>query len=163
MEVAIIIGVAAFMLFALAYVTKRRFGVLGLALAAGYVLSRLWEQDIPLLVDRIGVEFVAVSSVTVMTLLVILLPSIALLFGGPTYKTKRGRLVGSALYAVLAVVFSLGALEYSLVLMGQGREVFEFLLANQQYILTIALAGAVVDIMHARSSSGGGEKHDKKH
>ena len=163
MEVAIIIGIAALALFALAYVTKRRFGVLGLALAAGYVLSRLWEQDIPLLVDRIGIEFEAASSVTVVTLLVILLPSIALLFGGPTYKTKRGRLIGSALYAVLAVVFSLGALEYSLVLMGQGREVFEFLLANQQYILTIALAGAVVDIMHARSSSGSGEKHDKKH
>lgn len=163
MEVAIIIGIAALALFALAYVTKRRFGVLGLALAAGYVLSRLWEQDIPLLVDRIGIEFEAVSSVTVVTLLVILLPSIALLFGGPTYKTKRGRLIGSALYAVLAVVFSLGALEYSLVLMGQGREVFEFLLANQQYILTIALAGAVVDIMHARSSSGSSEKHDKKH
>ena len=163
MDVVIIIAAAALVLFALAYATKRRFGVLGLALAAGYVLSRLWEQDIPTLVSSTGIEFEAVSPVTIATLLVILLPSIVLLFGGPTYKTKRGRLIGSVLYAVLAVVFSLGALEYSLVLMGQGREVFEFLLANQQYILTLALAGAVIDIMHARSSSAIAEKHDKKH
>lgn len=163
MDVVIIIAAAALVLFALAYATKRRFGVLGLALAAGYVLSRLWEQDIPTLVSSTGIEFEAVSPVTIATLLVILLPSIVLLFGGPTYKTKRGRLIGSVLYAVLAIVFSLGALEYSLVLMGQGREVFEFLLANQQYILTLALAGAVIDIMHARSSSASAEKHDKKH
>ena len=162
MEVAVIIGLSIAVLFGFAYFTKRRFGALGLALAAGYVLSKLWENDIPGWVSATGLELDAISPVTLVTLAIILLPSIVLLFGGPTYKTKRGRLIGAALYAVLAVVFSLGALEYTLVLIGPGLQVFETLLQYQQYILTVALAGAVIDIMHARSSSGG-EKHDKKH
>lgn len=162
-EVAVIIAFVVLVLFVFAYVTKRRFGVLGLALAAGYVLSKLWETNIADYVASSGIEFDAVSPVTLVTLIVILLPSIVLLFGGPTYKSKRGRLIGSLLYAVLAVVFSLDALQYTLVLIGPGKEVFDLLVQYQQVILTAALAGAIVDIMHARSSGTGGEKHDKKH
>lgn len=163
MEVAIIIGFVVLLLFVFAYTTRRRFGVLGLALAAGYVLSKLWETNISEFVSTSGIEFDAVSPVTLVTLVVILLPSVVLLFGGPTYKTRRGRLIGSSLYAVLAVVFSLDALQYTLVLIGPGKQVFDILVQYQQFILTAALAGAVLDIMHARSSGGGGEKHDKKH
>ena len=161
MEVAISIGVVATILFAAAYLTKRRFGVLGLALATGYVLSQLWESYIPSFVDTIGIDFDFVSPVTVVTLLIILLPSVALFFGGPTCKTKRGRLIGSLLYAVLAVVFGLGALEHTLVLMGPGKIIFDALVQYREYILTLALALSVVDVMHAHTS--GGEKHDKKH
>lgn len=161
MEVAVFIGAAAAMLFVAAYLTKRRFGVLGLALATGYVLSQLWESYIPALVDVIGVDFEFVSPVTVITLLIILLPSVALFFGGPTCKTKRGRLIGSLLYVVLAVVFSLGALEHTMVLMGPGKAVFDVLVQYREYILTLALALSIVDVIHAHT--GGGEKHDKKH
>lgn len=163
MEVAVIVGAIILLLFVFAYVTKRRFGVLGLALAAGYVLSKLWETNIADYVSSSGIELEAVSPVTLATLVVILLPSVVLLFGGPTYKTKRGRLIGSLLYAVLAVVFSLDALQYTLVLMGPGKQVFDFLVQYQQIILTAALAGAVVDIMHARSSGGKKDEHHAKH
>lgn len=160
MEAAIAIGVVATVLFLAAYVTKRRFGVLGLALAAGYVLSQLWEAYIPSAVGSLGFELAAVSPVTVATLVVILLPSVVLFFGGPTCKTKLGRLLGSLLYAVLAVVFSLGALEHTLVLMGPSKMVFDTLVEYRHYILTAALALSVVDVMHAHTS---GEKTNKKH
>lgn len=164
MEIAIIIFAIVLILFVCAYVTKRRFGVLGLALATGYVLSKLWETNITELVTQSGVEFDLISPVTAVTLGMILLPSVVLLFGGPTYKTKRGRLVGSLLYAVLAVVFSLDALQYTLVLIGPGKQVFDVLVQYQQLILTAALAGAVVDIMHARTSGGKKDEHPaKKH
>ncbi len=161
MEVVILISVVALVLFATAFATKRRFGVLGLALAAGYVLSQLWEQVIPEAIDSLGIEFDVVSPVTLATLLVILLPSVVLFFGGPTCKTARGRLAGSLLYAVLAVVFSLGAFEHTLVLMGPGKVVFDALIEFRPYILTIALALSIVDVLHAHTS--GGEKHPKKH
>ena len=103
----ILIGVAA-VLFVLAYATKRRFGVLGLGLAAGYVVSQLWQNDIPSAVQAIGVDLGTVPLETVVTLVVLLLPSLVLLFGGPVYKTKRGRFIGALLYVVVAVLFSLG-------------------------------------------------------
>lgn len=162
MNVALIVGFVVLLLFTCAYMTGRRFGVLGLALATGYVLSDLWSGVISETAALLPFDFGAISPVTVLTLAVILLPSIILLLGGPSYKTKRGRLIGALLYAILAVVFSLGALEHTLVLMGNGRVVFDTLVQYQQYILTGALIAAVLDIMHTRSS-GGGDKHDKKH
>ena len=160
MEVAGIVGIVAFVLFAVTFVTKRRFGVLGMALAAGYVLSKLWESAIADFMTRSGIEVSLISPVTLASLLVILLPSLVLLFGGPTYKTKRGRLIGSLLYTILAILFSLDALQYTLVLMGPSKQVFDTLVQYQQYILTVALVIAVVDIMQARTSAGG-EKHPK--
>ena len=50
MALVIILGIAV-VLFILAFLTKRRFGVLGLGLAAGVVLSQLWAVT---LVDRPG-------------------------------------------------------------------------------------------------------------
>lgn len=164
MDVAVILGIIVALLFVGAYVTRRRFGVLGLALAAGYVLSVVWHDELARVASGMMFDTGAISSVTLLTLSVILLPSVTLLFGGPSYKTKRGRLFGSLLYAVLAVVFSLGALEHTLVLMGQGKVVYETVVQYQQYILTAALVAAVVDIMHARTSGGKkSEHHEKKH
>lgn len=164
MDVVIILGVVVAVLFAGAYMTKRRFGVLGLALAAGYVLSVIWSEAIATLALEISFDTGPISPVTLLTLTVILLPSVILLFGGPSYKKKHGRLVGALLYAVLAVIFSLGALEHTLVLMGQGKLVYETVVEYQQYILTAALIVAIADIMHARTSGGKKlDKHDKKH
>ena len=164
MDVVVILGIVAALLFVGAYVTRRRFGVLGLALAAGYVLSVLWHDTLVQVADTVRIDTGVISSVTLLTLAVILLPSIVLLFGGPSYKTKRGRLLGSLFYAVLAVVFSLGALEHTLVLMGEGKVVYDTVVEYEQYILTAALVVAVLDIMHARTSGGKkSEHHEKKH
>lgn len=161
MDVIFFIGITAIVLALFAYVTGRRFGVLGLALAAGYVLSKLWETSLAGWAQYLPLESGVIEPVTIVTLAIILLPSVVLLFGGPAYRTKRGRLIGSLLYGLLAVIFSLGAFEYSLVLVGSGRNLFEMLVQYQQYILTIALGVSIIDIMYARTNKG--EKQTKKH
>lgn len=163
MDVIVILAVVIVMLFLGAYVTRRRFGVLGLALAAGYVLSVMWHDTLVQVAGSINVDTGPISPVTILTLLVILLPSVILLFGGPSYKTKRGRLLGSLFYAILAVVFSLGALEHTLVLMGEGKMVYDTIVEYQQYILTAALIVAILDIMHARTGKAKKEEHHAKH
>ena len=45
MNVVLIFGLLAVVLFGSAFVTRRRFGLLGLALAAGSILSGLWGYD----------------------------------------------------------------------------------------------------------------------
>ena len=159
MEVAIVLIAAAIVLFVLAYITKRRFGVLGLALAAGYVLQQLWEDQLPGWVSLLGVpsEFV-VSPVTILGLIIVLLPSLALLLGGPAYKTVRGRLLGSLGYALLASVFCIGPLSNSLALMGESKAVFDAVMAYRDYIMTAALMLAVIDMLHTHVRS-----ESKKH
>jgi hypothetical protein len=159
MNVIIILSITAFILFSLAYATKRRFGVLGLALAAGYVLQRLWEPNLPEWANLLGLpnEFI-ISPVTMLGLLVVLLPSLALLFGGPVYKNKRGRLVGSVGYALLALVFCIGPLSNSLAVIGEGKVVFDFVLTYRDIIMTGALLLAVVDMLQVHVGSPG-KKH----
>lgn len=154
MEVAISLVVVGAVLFLLAYATKRRFGVLGLALAAGYVLQRLWESELPAWARQLQIpnEFI-VSPVTLLGLTIVLLPSVILLFGGPTYKTVRGRLVGSVGYALLALVFCVGPLSNSLALLGDGKVVFDFVMTYRDYIMTGALVLAVVDMLHVHVKS----------
>lgn len=159
MEVALVLLVTATLLFVLAYATKRRFGVMGLALAAGYVLQRLWESKLPEFAKFIGLpnEFI-VSPVTILGLLIVLLPSLILLFGGPVYKTIHGRLIGSLGYALLALVFCIGPLSNSFTLMSESKQIFDFVMLYRDYIMTGALVLAVVDMLqvHVRSP---GKKH----
>lgn len=149
MEVLVVLLITTALLFVLSYASKRRFGALGLALAAGYVLQRLWESQLPAWTQlvRLPNEFI-ISPVTMLGLLIVLLPSLALLLGGPTYKTRRGRLLGSLGYALLALVFCVGPLSHSLALVGEGRVIFDYLLEYQNYIMTAALVVAVVDMLH---------------
>lgn len=155
MEVAVSLAIVGILLFFLAYVTKRRFGVLGLALAAGYVLQRLWELELPVWARQLQIpNELVVSPVTLLGLTIVLLPSIILLFGGPTYKTIRGRLVGSVGYALLALVFCIGPLSNSLALLGDGKVVFDFVMTYRDYIMTGALVLAVVDMFHVHVKSG---------
>ena len=54
MNVVIVVSIILVALFALAFFTKRRFGVLGLALAAGAMLSELWAAELTPFVQKAG-------------------------------------------------------------------------------------------------------------
>ncbi len=159
MSPLVILFISVVVLFLLAFVSRRRFGVLGLALASGYVLQRLWESDFPIWAEFIPFPETSVfSPLTIIGLIVLLLPSVILLFGGPAYKNTTGRIFGSALYALLAVLFGMGALVGSMNLSGDGRLVYDFVMQNRDYILTAALIAAVIDVTHSQTSKKGPTK-----
>ncbi len=87
----------AVVLFASAFIAKRRFGLLGLALAAGSLLSSIWGYDVGLVVSGLGIPSSQLTSVTVSSL-IILLPAGALLFHGYTYKNLVGRAIGASMW-----------------------------------------------------------------
>ncbi len=163
MQALILVGVISLILMAMAYITKRRFGVMGLALIAGQALVVLWAGAIPMITATIGLPSIgALSGATIVTLMILFLPAIMLLFGGPTYNTKKGRLIGSLLFALLALVFSTEILRGSLVLLGEDRMVFDFIAQYRTPILSIAIAVAILDLMSAHSSKLIPNKLNKK-
>src|SRR3954465_8231908 len=112
----IIIGI----LFATAYFTKRRFGVLGLALAAGAMLSTLWVGDLTPIIAQAGIVLVKPPLESVVSAALILLPALLLLSSGPSYKSQVQRLVGAGAFAVLAAALLLDPLGSALVIDGVG-------------------------------------------
>src|ERR1700738_1924946 len=96
----VIIGVA---LFAMAYITKRRFGALGLALTAGSVLSAHATPMLTSFLLQHGITTAQLPLDSVGAVGLTIAPAAALLFVGPTYKKMVLRVLGAAGFALLAL------------------------------------------------------------
>ena len=152
MNVAIVFVVIILLLFALAYVTKRRFGVLGLALAAGSMLSELWAAQLTPVVRDAGLILQNPPLITIVSVVLVLLPAIFLLFSGPSYRGSPRRLFGAFLFASLAFALLVEPLGSALVLQGEGRMIYEFFANNRVYIVTVGLIVAVFDLLGAHTA-----------
>jgi hypothetical protein len=151
MDIIAILLVIIVLLFALAYFTKRRFGVLGLALAAGSILSTMWVADVTPLIRSTGIELVSPPLTTVVGISLVLLPAIVLLFSGPTYHSRLQRVLGAAMFALLATSFMLGSLGSGLNLGDNGQQIYKLLVDNRSYIITAAIIYALFDILTIKS------------
>lgn len=134
-------------LFVLAFVTKRRFGALGLALAAGAMLGTLWVGQLTPLVARAGVTMVAPPLHSVVAAVLIVLPAVPLLFSGSTYKSKVRRIVGASLFAILAAALLLEPLGAALVVEGPGKPAYDLFVAYRPVVITVCLMLAVLDLV----------------
>lgn len=144
-------------LFATAYFTRRRFGVLGLALAAGAMLSGLWVGDLTPIVAKAGIVLVKPPLESVVSAGLILLPALLLLSSGPAYKSTVQRIVGAAVFAVLAASLLLEPLGSALVIDSVGKPIYDFFVRYSTFIITACLVLAIIDLLMAKTS-----KHHKE-
>lgn len=146
----IVFAVVGLLLFAGAFISKRRFGLLGLALTAGASLSSLWGYDAGLLVQAFGILRDGAVSQAVAQSLLVVLPAVLLLFHGYAYKNKVARVFGSFFFAVLALAFLIEPLGHVMPLTGTGVEVFNFFRANQALIMGIGIVLSIVDLFFTK-------------
>lgn len=147
MDMALLLLIIIAVLFAAAYFTKRRFGVLGLALCAGSLVSATWANDLTPIIQEAGVELLSPPLTMVVAVMLVLLPAVVLLFSGPTYKRLWQRIFGAAAFALLATSLLLVPLGTGLVLDDTTQEYYDFLVDNRDIISTAAIAYALVDIL----------------
>ena len=144
------LGIITIVLFVLPFATRRRFGTLGLALAAGSLLSSLWSHDVTRLVNDMGVSLTAPPLESIVIVVLTVLPALLVLHGSPSYHSSIPRLLGSGLFAFMGIGLLLTPLEAGLIIEGSGRAVYDFLLQNQTIIVTIGLVAAVADIFFTK-------------
>jgi hypothetical protein len=158
MSFLIIFLIIIALLFATAYFTKRRFGVLGLALAAGAMLGNLWVGDLTPIIARAGIILVKPPLESVVLASLILLPALLLLSSGPSYKARTQRIIGASAFAILATALLLEPLGSALVIDSVGQPVYDFFAHNRVLIITVCLVLAIVDLLMTKSP-----KHHKEH
>lgn len=146
----IFLGVLA-ALFVVAFVTKRRFGVLGLALATGALMSSLWVGDLTPIIAETGVQLIKPPLESVVSAGLILLPAALLLLSGPTYRPGLSRSIGALLFMAFAGVLLLEPLGSALVIDGIGQTVYESLTAYRSQIITVCLIIALLDILGTKT------------
>ncbi len=135
------------LLFALAYFTKRRFGVLGLALCAGSLLSTMWTAQVTPLVHDAGFQLLAPPLSSVVAAGLVLLPAIILLFSGPSYKRTWQKVIGASAFALLSTSLLLTPLGNSLSLDEMGQSYYTFLVENKSIIITATITFALFDLL----------------
>jgi hypothetical protein len=151
-NVVVIFVIIVVALFVIAFATKRRFGVLGLALAAGAMLSSLWTKELTPLVEQSGVVSIALPPLaSLVAAALVLLPAVLLFFSGPVYKDKGSRVIGSLAFAVLALALLLEPLGSALVLQDIGKQIYDFFVENKVYIVTVGLVFALFDILATKT------------
>jgi hypothetical protein len=146
MSVLVVFIVLALLLFSAAYITKRRFGLLGLALAAGATLSTIWSFDAGLVVGSLGILPSGPLTTAITLGCIVLLPAVILLFHGYTYKTFVGRAVGALLFTALALAFLVEPLGFALPISGLGKDVYGTLLQYKNVIISVGMILAVIDL-----------------
>lgn len=149
----LVFAALALLLFAGAFISKRRFGLLGLALTAGATLSTIWSYDEGLVVSSTGLVPEGVITQAVTQSLVVLLPAILLLFHGYTYKNLVARIIGSALFAILALAFLVEPIGYALPLEGIGADVYGFLKNYKEVIISVGVILAVADLFFTKPAA----------
>jgi hypothetical protein len=152
----------AVVLFAGAFISKRRFGLLGLALTAVATLSSIWSYIAGLEVSATWLVPEGVITQAVAQSAVVLLPAILLLFHGYSYKNVVSRIVGSFLFTILALAFLVDPIRYALPLEGLGATVYSYLTQYKDIIISAGVILAVVDLFFTKPAHLA-EKARKKH
>jgi hypothetical protein len=150
MSSLLVVGLLFIVLFLLSFLTKRRFGVLGLALAAGSLLGLNWTGTLTPFIEQQGVRLVAPPLATIVNSALILGPPLVLLAGGPTYSKMMWRFLGSLAFATLAIIFLLDSIGTALQIDGPGLATYKFLLTYKSIIIVIGLVAAIIDVFFTR-------------
>lgn len=147
----IVLGALA-LLFLIAFVTRRRFGVLGLGLAAGVVLATQFVVPLTGILESSADSFAPFASETLATLIIVLAPALLLLFGGPKYASPQAAVLGSLGFIVMALALLLEPLSRDVSWISDHLEPLVVLLARWQgFIVALAVAAAVFDMFMAHN------------
>lgn len=153
MAVGAVFAILAALLFLGSFFTKRRFGLLGLALTAGATLSTIWDYEAGLIVAGLGIVPEGPLTNAVTLSIIVLLPATLLLFHGYSYKRLPGRIVGSLLFAVLALAFLVEPIGYALPLEGVGADIYRWLMQYRELIISVGVVAAVIDLFFTKPAA----------
>lgn len=140
-------------LFLLAYLTRRRFGVLGLGLAAGVILANQFADPLTASLEASAMDLGHLSAGTWAQLILILSPALLLLVSGPKYASGRAALLGASGFVVLTLALLLEPLSADIAWLAQDLgQLVEFLAEWQGMVVAIGVIVAVIDMFMSHNS-----------
>lgn len=153
-----LLGILA-LLFMMSYMTHRRFGMLGLGLAAGALLSANWVGTLTPFIEQQGVVLRSPPLTVVVGATLILLPAAALLFSGPVYHGRWAQIGGAAAFAVFGFVLLSVPLAGALALDGPSLSLMQFVQKYNSILIILGVIGAVTDVLLASNSKQKKREH----
>jgi len=146
MDVLAICIVTIVILFLSVFITKRKFGLLGFALATGSILSTIWVDKSAWVLGMLNApsDSLVVAGVSAAF---ILAPALLLIFHDGKYKSFLGRVIGAGLFTLLAMAFLVEPIGRVVISQGVFAVIYDWVVGNKNTILVVCLSLAMVDIL----------------
>ena len=103
MTVIVVFGGIMIVAFLASFFSGRRFGVMALSLAVGSLLVSWWGRLLADQLHGLDITIAGLPQTIFATLILLLLPLVAVLISGPKYHKKREKIISSAGIAILIV------------------------------------------------------------
>ena len=139
-------------LFLIAFVTKRRLGVLAPALVVGALLSELWVGDLTPVVAQAGFIMSKPPLESVVAAALTLVPAGIILLSGPAYHGKTMRIISALLFALLANLLLLDIYNSAVIIEGGGKVVYDALVAWKVMAVSAIVLLAIFDVLGMKTS-----------
>jgi len=142
----VILLVVLLCLFAVSFLSKRRFGTLGLGLAAGALLAKESSVDLALVLQKYDISLLDFSSATLASMILTLLPPLVLLVSGPTYSSKKTAFLGALAFALMGTMLLVGPISTGFPVPDANvRDVFAFTADYESALIAGGVILAVID------------------
>lgn len=138
--------VIALALFGLAFLSRRRFGVLGLALAAGALLAGQMTKDLSRWIAGYDIPVEPLSAISAASIFLTLLPALVLLLSGPSYKKRKQAITGAIAFTIMAMLLILGPLTSSMPPDKLMEPFVHWVATYSSLLLAIGVGAAVTDV-----------------
>mgnify|MGYP003585307323 CR=1 FL=1 len=148
-----VIGALAATLFLLSLMSRRRFGTLGLALAAGALLASTLARDISSLLSSYDIPTGSIPYLTAAKILLITLPPLLLLLSGPSYPSRKSALLGSICFGLLGTLLLLGPISEIVPYDDQARLLLSTISPYTNSALALLVGFAIVDTWLTHTSN----------
>jgi hypothetical protein len=143
----ILVAAIAIGLFAAAFITKRRFGVLILALTAGIVLSNQLAPFTGEILTALDLNLPNIDGNDLAKGLLILTPTAVLLISGPKYGSRLLAGISALVFAIFATLLFVQPMLTSLSMSASVKNVLETALQNMVLITPIMIIIALLDVV----------------
>ncbi len=156
----IVIGVIAIILFSIALLSRRRYGILGLSLSAGTLLSSTIARDTSTLMTNFEIPTGSIPYLTAAQILLILLPAFLLVLSGPSYPNRPRAVLGSICFTLLGTLLLLSPISAIVPYDDQSRELFALLSPYTNLAVATLVGISIVDTWVLYKSSQKASKKD---
>ena len=155
MTYLIVLGLYLALLFLIAFFSRRSMGYPALGLTAGSIIATLWTDSLTPVVAQTGIIVIQPPLTSIVAVCLTLLPALVIMTRAPKVSSHHHGIVGSLVFAVLAVMLTYAAFSNAVVLDAGSEEIVKQIFEYQAVITTVAIVLAILEIVfykapHAR-------------
>jgi hypothetical protein len=155
MTYLIVLGFYLAILFLVGFFSRRSMGYPALALTAGSIIATLWTDSLTPVVVQAGIIVVQPPMTSLVAVVLTLLPALIVMTRAPKVSSHHHGIVGSLVFAVLAVMLTYAAFSNAVVLDAGSEEIVKQIFEYQAVITTVAIVLAILEVVfykapHAR-------------